>query len=83
MDASFLCIIRCVMHALFRVRDPYLLSNSCAILHNLSSGLSCELLPYTAERLVRVTCQLCARAAKEEGARTAMKNISVQMFDPR
>lgn len=63
-DASFLCILRCVVHALLRLRDPYLLSNSCAILHNLSLQLGGSLQPYTAERLVRVACQLCRRAAK-------------------
>jgi hypothetical protein len=65
VDASFLCILRCIMHALCRAKDAYLLSNSCAILHNLTGALSGGgLLPYTAERIVRVTVQLCRRAQK-------------------
>jgi hypothetical protein len=64
VDACYLCILRCVAHALLRLRDPYLLSNSCAILHNLSQYSGSGLQPYTAERLVRVCCQLCKRAVK-------------------
>jgi hypothetical protein len=64
VDACYLCILRCIAHALLRLRDPYLLSNSCAILHNLSQYSESGLQPYTAERLVRVCCQLCKRAVK-------------------
>jgi hypothetical protein len=65
VDACYLCILRCIAHALLRLRDPYLLSNSCAILHNLSQYSESGLQPYTAERLVRVWCQLSNRAVKK------------------
>lgn len=69
MDASLLCLLRCLMHSLFRLQDEYLVSNSCAILHNLAASLTTGMLPYTAERLVRVTCQLCSRAVRACEAR--------------
>lgn len=64
MDATLLCLLRVMVHALFRLQDQYLVSNACAILYNLSSRLVQGMLPYTAERLVKVICQLCSRAIK-------------------
>jgi hypothetical protein len=76
VDASFLCILRCIMHALCRAKDAYLLSNSCAILHNLVGALpSGGLQPYAAERVVRVTVQLCRRAEKESVQRTSAGSV--------
>lgn len=66
LDAALLCLLRTVMHALFRLQDQYLLSNACAALHNLSTRMQRAVLPYTAERLVRVLCQLCSRAVKHQ-----------------
>lgn len=65
IDACFLCVLRCLVHSLLNVRDQYLLSNNCAILHNLAAQLTCGLQPYTAERLVKVTCRLCLRLSKD------------------
>lgn len=87
MDASLLCMLRCLTHSLFRLQDEYLVSNSCAILHNLASSLTAGLLLYTAERLVKVTCQLCLRAARVHDARekveSGAQSRTVTMFDPR
>lgn len=69
MDAALLCLLRTVMHALFRLQDQYLLSNACAALHNLSTRMQRTVLPYTAERLVRVLSQLCSRAVKQHDSK--------------
>lgn len=87
MDASLLCVLRCLMHALFRLQDEYLVSNSCAVLHNLASSLTTGMLPYTAERVVKVTCQLCSRVIRAHERRErsvgGVPSKLVPMFDPR
>ena len=62
-DLVILCVIRTIMHALFRLRDQYLVYNCFAVLLNLTSVLS-EIHSYAAERLVKVTCRLCKRIIK-------------------
>lgn len=84
MDACFLCILRCLVHSSLRLRDQYLLSNACAILHNLALQLTGGLQPYTAERLVRVLCQMCVRAEKERSrAFQAGSSRAVPMYNPK
>lgn len=62
LDLTLLCLLRLITYAVFSVRDEYLLSNTSAILQNLTPHVG-ALLPYTAERIVKVTRRLCARAA--------------------
>eukprot|EP01032_Pedospumella_encystans_P013340 gene13339-15366_t len=78
LDAALLCLLRTVMHALFRLQDQYLLSNACAALHNLSTRMQRAVLPYTAERLVRVLCQLCSRAVKHQENNKNSKEIDAR-----
>ena len=62
-DLTILCIIRTVMHALFRLRDNYLVSNCYAVLLNLAPYIA-NMHSYSAERLVTVTCRLGKRISK-------------------
>ena len=62
-DLIVLCVIRTIMHSLFRLRDPYLVHNCFAVMLYLAPLLH-ETCSYTAERLVTVTCKLCQRLIK-------------------
>lgn len=46
-----------------RLHDSYLLSNISAIFYNLAPQVT-GLLPYTAERVVKVASQLCQRVTR-------------------
>ena len=62
-DLIVLCVIRTIMHSLFRLRDPYLVHNCFAVILYIAPLLH-ETYSYTAERLVTVTCKLCQRLIK-------------------
>lgn len=58
LDLILLCTLRTVMHALFRIKDNYLVYNCFAVVLNLAPSLV-DIHNYTAERVVRVFTRLC------------------------
>ena len=59
-DLIILCVTRALTHALFHLKNSYLLSNCCAILLNLAPHISL-LHPFTSERIVGVFIHLGKR----------------------
>lgn len=66
MDLCILCTVRTGLHAVFKLRDTYLLSNCAAVLNNIaaSSAFAGGLHPHTCDRLVRISLQLSRRVIK-------------------
>ena len=75
LDVTILCLLRAVMFATYRLHDAYLLTNACAVLHNLAP-FSGGLAPYTAERLVRVAHQLCSRAVSKHQQQQQQQHLA-------
>ena len=63
MDLIILCTLRTLVYSVFVLRDAYLLSNCCAVLNSAALVMT-YIHPYTAERVVKVCCQLCRKVAK-------------------
>lgn len=59
----FLTLLRSLMFNLQRLRDPFMLSNTCAILMNLSPSIA-DMHEYAAMRLVSVTISVMKRHSK-------------------
>ena len=75
-DLVVLCVIRTIMHALFRLRDQYLVYNCFAVLLNLAPLIS-NTHSYAAERLVVVMSRLCKRLVKiKEGGAVSGADLS-------
>lgn len=71
-DASFadvivLCTLRTSIHALFKLQDQYILSNSCAVLLNIAPYIT-NIHVYAAERIVNVILRIASRIIKDDGS---------------
>jgi hypothetical protein len=64
-DVALLCVLRTALHALFKLKDRYLLPNCLAIISNIGTYIS-NINSYTAERLVTVVQKLGKRIIETE-----------------
>jgi hypothetical protein len=66
-DLTMLCTLRCTLHALFKLKDSYLLSNCFAVMIDLAPVLQ-EIDIYVSERIVKVIYQLAKRSILSDSA---------------
>lgn len=77
LDLTILCILRAIMHALFRLKgDQFLLSNCFAVLLNIAPYIG-NMSSYTAERVVNVIRRICKRIISEYSASESSPSKSI------